>query len=198
MRLLFLPLFSLTLAAQTPAFEVTSIRPGNRTTTVPGTCGRVDVSSDTVLNPESFVHSGVHRLRDLIEDAYWDEVDDFDLPSWTVNNGVFAVSVKMPPNTTARTCRKMLQALLAERFHLVVAVETRDVARYHLKVAKSGTKLKPSNTPNTEVTGGHRFEVKDSKTTHTFRGSPMSRVVRTVEGEATWTPAPAAFATRVT
>lgn len=181
---LLLFLLALTISAQTATFEGASIRPANRTLTGLAVCGRVDVSSDTILSVEGTVSSGVHRLDTLISDAYRDEVDDFDLPGWMANNGALAVSVKIPPGVTARACRKMLQTLLAERFHLATAIEIRDVVRYHLKIAKSGLKLKSAQAPSTDPNAGHRFEVKNSVVTHTFHGSPMSRVLRIVETEA--------------
>jgi len=182
MRLWFLPLLALSLAAQTPSFEVASIRPANRTITGLPPCGRVDASPETVLTID--LASSVLRLDNLISDAYRDEVDDFDFPRWIPNNGTLAVSVKIPANTTVRMCRKMLQNLLAERFHLVIGVETRDVARYYLKVAKSGLKLKPVETPSTDPSFGYSFNVKDGFLRHTFRGTPMPRVLLVVEGDA--------------
>ncbi|MEO5924958.1 MAG: TIGR03435 family protein [Bryobacteraceae bacterium] len=173
-------LLCLPLSAQTPTFEVASIRLANRTLTGLHLCGRVDVSSDTILSSESLLTSGIHRLDGLIDDAYRDEVDDFDLPQWVRNNGSFAVSVKIPPNTTARACRKMLQSLLAERFHLVVEIETRDVPRYYLKVAKSGMKLKSAG-PAADPDGGYVSSVKDGISRYVFNGAPASRVFRVIE-----------------
>jgi len=175
-RLWPLPLFALTLAAQTPSFEVASIRPGNRTNT--GSLCR-----NHNLNPESVIAFAVWPLSAVIEDAYADEVDDFDFPQWS-RMGNFAINVKIPPNTSVGTCRKMLQNFLAERFHMVTAVEIRDVQRYHLKVAKSGLKLKPVDDPPTDPNANFSLSVKDGLELVSFRGAPMSRVLTTISANA--------------
>jgi bla regulator protein blaR1 len=48
--------------------------------------------------------------------------------------------------------RKRLQKLLAERFHLVIHNETRELPIYALVVAKGGVKIKPNTTPSTAGT----------------------------------------------
>jgi uncharacterized protein (TIGR03435 family) len=133
-----------------------------------------------VIGPESLLHSGVHPLAGLIEAAYHDEVDDFEIPKWTQGlRSLFAVSVSIPPGTTFRTCRKMLQNLLAERFHMVVGVETREVSRYYVKVAKSGLKLKSAKPPDDPNTS-YSFDVKDGNIRYVFRGASASRVFNTI------------------
>lgn len=125
---------------------------------------------------------GIHILSGLIEDAYQNEVDDFEFPQ-AARTGRFAVSVLIPPNTTVRTCRQMLQKLLTERFHLKTDVETRQVARYYLKVAKSGLKMKPVNPP-ADASASYSFDVKDGNVRYVYRGAPMSRILISIRGHA--------------
>jgi uncharacterized protein (TIGR03435 family) len=71
--------------------------------------------------------------------------DDYQLggPAW-VDKTEFDVVAIVPPGTTAEQFRKMLQNLLAERFHLQVHLVARVVPVYELTVAKNGPKLKPA------------------------------------------------------
>lgn len=178
MRYGLLPLLAFTLAAQEPSFEVASIRPS--TSLVGGT----PPCRNHKLNPESVLATGYWRLSDLIRGAYEDVVDDFDLPQWTVYTGTFATSVRIPPNTSIEICRQMFRNMLAERFHLVTAVETREVPRYYVKVAKSGLKLKPVDGPPDDPDAAFSLSVKDSVARYVFRGAPMSRIFIAVSAAA--------------
>jgi len=184
MRLWLLPLLMLPLAAQTPSFEVASIRPSNaRTGTGLPLCGNINTSPDTLLTRESALRTGVYGLSGLLGEAYHEDVDDFDYPQWTRNFPTFAVSVKVPADTTSGTCHKMLQNLLAERFHMVTGVEIREVPRYYLKVSKSGLKLKPAGSP-ADPDGGYSSSVKDGLFHLTFRSAPAFRVLTAIRALA--------------
>jgi uncharacterized protein (TIGR03435 family) len=181
MRCWVLPLFALTLTAQTPSFEVASLRPAKSpgTPTLP-LCGNLNLNPESVIGTDSLLHSGVHALAALIESAYYDEVDDFDFPDWTRGlRSLVAVGVKIPPDTTRRSCRKMLQNLLAERFHMVTGVETREVFRYYVKVAKPGLKLK-SVAPPAEPNAGYTLNIQNGVQHFVLRGAPASRVFSVV------------------
>jgi uncharacterized protein (TIGR03435 family) len=117
----------------------------------------------------------------MILDAYR-EVPRFDLPEWT--RAKFDVSVKMPPRTTADTCRQMLRNLLTERFHMVASVETRDVPTYVLKVAKSGLKMKPAAGPPSDPKTALRSKLEGGRNIYTFRGAPWDRVAGIIDGWA--------------
>ncbi len=174
LRFLLLPLFSLALAAQSPSFEVASIRPSTSLMTSVPLCGNI------TLSPESVLVSVVYRLDVIISEAYFDQVDDWDLPSWTRNGGTFALSVKVPPNTSVAECRQMLRNFLAERFHMVLGVETRDVARYYLKVAKSGLKLKAVTGPPADLNASSKYEIRNSVVHRTYRAAPMSKILNSL------------------
>ncbi|HEX4310094.1 MAG TPA: TIGR03435 family protein [Acidobacteriaceae bacterium] len=67
----------------------------------------------------------------------------FDIHAKTDANDLAAMK-KMSPEDRQRQTSLMMQSLLAERFHLRVHIETRELPVYALVVAKSGSKLKAS------------------------------------------------------
>jgi uncharacterized protein (TIGR03435 family) len=108
-------------------------------------------------------------------EAYRQETDHFDLPQWARSR--FAISVKIPPNTSIGICQQMLRNLLTERFHMITAVETREVSRYFLKVAKSGLKLKPVDGPPADPNASATMSMEDDgRQRYTFSRAPASRV----------------------
>jgi uncharacterized protein (TIGR03435 family) len=73
------------------------------------------------------------------------------LPSWgnagcgaTANADAFSVEATMPENTTDEQARLMMQSLLAERFHLQVHWEKKNMAVMNLVVREGGFKGKPA------------------------------------------------------
>lgn len=80
-------------------------------------------------------------LRGLIGVAY--NVKDFQIsaPDWVSGEG-YDILAKVPPHTTKEQFAPMLRSLLAERFHLVVHRDTKELPVYALIVAKNGPKLK--------------------------------------------------------
>lgn len=108
----------------------------------------------TSPTPFWFAQNAGGRLRDglyinrdatllqLIQAAYGVTEDSIGGgPSW-LKSDIFDVVAKVPEGTTRETANLMLQALLAERFGLVIDKETRPTPRYVLTVAKGGSKLK--------------------------------------------------------
>src|SRR5712671_3889919 len=65
-------------------------------------------------------------------------------PGW-LSLDLFDVVAKVPDGATPATANQMLQALLAERFGLVVNRGTRSIPRYVMTVARSGSKLKSAS-----------------------------------------------------
>lgn len=95
------------------------------------------------------------ELRSLILAAYplpWFRVV---WPEWL--NGQpgpkFDISAIYGPGTTKATLRLMLQALLAERFALVVHRETQDKPVYALTIADSGLRIQKTKTAGGEEAG---------------------------------------------
>jgi uncharacterized protein (TIGR03435 family) len=113
--------------------------------------------------PGGRIHATSYRLRYLIHDAYdvelyqivggphWLDEDRFDIEAKPPASSDAArwvpASIKTPPNSEMR---RMLQTLLAERFHLAVHRETRKEQLYVLTTAKGGPKLKPPASTTAE------------------------------------------------
>ena len=78
-------------------------------------------------------------------------VDSFQVaaPDWVYSDG-YEIRATFPANTPPEQFRIMLQALLADRFHLTVHHEQRQLSAYVLTVAKGGLKMKahPDARPN--------------------------------------------------
>lgn len=127
------------VTAQSPAgtgtaltFDVASVKPnrsadpGGSFSARPG--GRLEVRNNT--------------LRNMVRNAY--QLQDFQIvggPDW-LRNDRFDVTANAPTqNPTMQEFMAMAQALLADRFKLVVHRETRDVPIYALALARSDGRL---------------------------------------------------------
>ncbi|MCU1339231.1 MAG: hypothetical protein JWO19_4812 [Bryobacterales bacterium] len=93
------------------------------------------------------LRAGRYDLRkatmvDMIRIAYGVDADKvLGGPSW-LETDRFDVIAKAPPSTSPETLRLMLQALLADRFKLVVHNETKPLPAFALTVGKGKPKLK--------------------------------------------------------
>lgn len=93
------------------------------------------------------IRDGLYIYRDatmlhLIQAAYGVTEDTIGSgPSW-LQSDLFDVIAKLPEGATPASIKLMLQAMLAERFSLVIHNETHPMPRYVLSVAKGGAKLK--------------------------------------------------------
>jgi len=130
-------------AAAPLSFEAASVKAGAPRADgmiVRGFSGGPD-SSD----PGTLIYSNV-TLKLMVIRAY--DLKDYQVegPDWIDTNG-FDVMAKMAPGTTTGQMRQMLQLLLAQRFHLVVHRETRQLPIYALTVAKGGPKMKEAPAP---------------------------------------------------
>jgi uncharacterized protein (TIGR03435 family) len=130
-------------AQSSDTFEVASVKPSR-----PGT------TFTSRLDPAQFTCTA-NSLLFLILSTYPDAV------YWRVSGGPpwlntenWDVAAKLPPNIPSseeelnRKTELMLQALLADRFKLVVHREMRDQPAYGLVLAKARPKLKPSSAGN--------------------------------------------------
>jgi uncharacterized protein (TIGR03435 family) len=94
-----------------------------------------------VLRDGKYINRDATMLN-LIEAAYGVTEDVIaGGPNW-VDLDLFDVIAKVPAGTTPETANLMLQALLEDRFGLVVRKEMHPAPRYVLSVGKSGPKLK--------------------------------------------------------
>jgi uncharacterized protein (TIGR03435 family) len=140
--MLFLLAAPLIVAAQ--SFEVASIKqnplpPGGFGFGPGGGGSNLKISGDRVtLSRNTLTH--------LVMVAW--EVKDFQvdgLPDWArLRDQLFDVEAKVEgdPDPTPAKVRPLLQALLAERFHLKVRRETRALPVYNMVIGKGGPKFK--------------------------------------------------------
>jgi uncharacterized protein (TIGR03435 family) len=132
-------LFKSSLRAQSgapPQFEVASIKPSPSTN-----AQRAPMSTD----PARIAYNSFSP-KILLQIAY-------KMPEWGIAGGPnwldsdrYDVAAKIPPGASSDQVPVMLQALLAERFHLSIRRETRQLPVYELTIAKNGPRLKPGET----------------------------------------------------
>jgi uncharacterized protein (TIGR03435 family) len=135
--------------AQNVEFEVASVKP---TVNAPFG-GRFPISGPTAetfgfeggpgsKTPGRIHYSGV-SLKMILVRAYAMRPYQISGPGW-METERYDIDAKYPAETKPEEFRLMLQKLLADRFHLVLHRETREISRYRLVVAKGGAKLSPA------------------------------------------------------
>jgi uncharacterized protein (TIGR03435 family) len=146
--------------AQSPAFEVASIKP--------------DTDPPNMVIVPGLRHGTLHgekiTLRVLLAIAYGMTEPRVFGPDWLDKNR-FDIVAKSPPGVPDSEMRPMLLALLKERFQLTAHLEAREMAVYYLVVAKSGVKMPVY--PAQDGAGLHPGNDPD------IRGFPMMRGVLT-------------------
>jgi uncharacterized protein (TIGR03435 family) len=126
---IFLVLAAVVAFAADPQFEVATIRPA---TGAPG--GWVPgFRSGRFYTTES-------SLKTLIGYAYSIPAIQISGPGW-IDSQFFDITATLPAGSTPDRAPAMLQALLADRFHVRVHRETADMNHYVLTIGKSGSKL---------------------------------------------------------
>ena len=201
LKSLALPLLlaTLTLAqrptpAKNPEFEVASIRPAVQ-----------DGNHDSDTDNGRFVTHNL-TLKRLISIAYdVDMKQVFGGPEW-IDSDSYDINAKIPAEFARRApgdVSLMIRSLLADRFHLAVHRELRQLAGYALLQAKQGSKLpraKPSDggsdlhSNNTHVTA--RYETMDQFARYLSRNRDIGKLVANKTGlsepfdfELDWAPA---------
>lgn len=85
-------------------------------------------------------------FRSILMSAYGLKQYQISGPQWIQTTG-FNIEAKLPQGATKEQLKPMLQTLLAERFHIVVHLETRDLPVFALVIAKNGPKLAAAKDP---------------------------------------------------
>lgn len=144
-RLIAIALTAGSLFAQI-GFEAVSIRPADpaaRGRTIHGGPGSSDPGLLTMKNVDLFslvaLAWGLHRY-------------ELSAPDW-LDSTYFDVSARVPQGIDVDQYRGLLQAMLAERFHLAVHHESREMRIYDLTIAKAGIKMKQSANPSGAADG---------------------------------------------
>jgi uncharacterized protein (TIGR03435 family) len=128
--------------ATSSGFEVVSVKPNTSMQDVAG----------NRFGPKRMTWTNV-SLKTLIEAAY--ELKDYQVaggPRW-LESARWDIEATTGITTNSDQKYRMLQTLLADRFHLRVHWESKEVQIYRLVVGKKGSKLKESS-PNEPTSGG--------------------------------------------
>jgi uncharacterized protein (TIGR03435 family) len=123
-----------------PEFEAVSVKPANPELSNGGTARMVN-------SPPGRYVARNHPLGDLVRSAW--KLNQNQLvggPNWTETAG-WDIDARYPAGADLEQQRQMMQAMLADRFRLVVRSETRTLPTYALTIAKGGTKLREDNGP---------------------------------------------------
>ena len=135
---LLLALLAVRSFAQSPVFEVATIKPAPPLNPQMIMAGKMRIGMKVET---SRVEIGFSSLRDLIMLAY--EVKPFQVsgPEW-ITAERWEIVAKMPEGATRAQVPAMLRALLEERFKLKVHRESKEQNVYALEQGKGGHKLK--------------------------------------------------------
>jgi uncharacterized protein (TIGR03435 family) len=134
------------LAAQV-VFEVASIKisppqpPGVTSSRMSVDTGRLNYTNVT--------------LKDVVGQAFKVQAYQISGPDW-IETERFDIAAKIPPGAARDQVPMMLQSLLAERFHLSIHREAKELPIYALDIAKNGPKLKAAESENGITSNSNR------------------------------------------
>jgi len=131
--------------AQTPAFEVASIKTAADPGRQPILCLAPCVPGERFTVDGARVDIRFMSLRRLILLAYRIEPYQLSGPEW-MGTPKFDIVAKIPAGVSKERVPEMLQSLLAERFKLAVHRDSKEQQVYALVLGKNGPKLAPSGT----------------------------------------------------
>ena len=157
-----------------PRFEAASLKP--LPPPPPAPPGEQIVSERVVRNapPGSLDPGRLHSvatLREFVANAYDVKEPEVAGPSW-IETDRFVLDATMPPETTREHRLAMLRNLLAERFHLTIHRETKDLPIYALVLAKDGARMKESSGQVSSV----RIVTAGAHVTVTAQGATMEEL----------------------
>ena len=156
-----------TAAAQ--AFDVASIKPSEPITPAMIAAGKLHAGMKI---DAARVDIGNFPLMQLICKAYDVKPYQVQGPPWLMTGQRFDIVANMPPGSTKEQVPQMLQALLADRFKLVVRRDSKEQTVYGLVVGKGGIKMKESEeikpaegeaAPNPAVTGSSSVTINQTQ-----------------------------------
>jgi uncharacterized protein (TIGR03435 family) len=185
---LLLPTFltAIALAAQTPVFEVASVRPGTSGLNgVRGGCHGIDSKFDPaeIVPPLGRCVIVDGRLSHLIGIAYGVIMSQIQGgPDWVrTGDDRFSIQAKAdsPQTATEHDLLVMLQKLLDDRFQLRFHREDKLLPGFALVAAKNGPHLKPSSSANTSIGFGPAAKPKPgAPTTLTAHKATMAALAQ--------------------
>jgi uncharacterized protein (TIGR03435 family) len=133
-------LFAFAAFAQSPSFEVVSIKPspppegGGMSVSSGGGPGSRDPSRWRCVNMS---------LSNIVHNAFELRTAELSAPEW-MGDVRFDITAKVPDGATREQFREMMVNMLRERFGLKYHREKKEVAGYELVVGKGGPKFKES------------------------------------------------------
>jgi uncharacterized protein (TIGR03435 family) len=134
-------------AAQSPTFEVASVKPSEPITREMVAAGNLNIG---VSIDATHVRMSKMSLADLFRLAYQIKPYQYAGPPWMMQSR-YDIQASLPEGAKRAQVPAMLQALLADRFKLVFHRETREMNVYALVAGKDGPKLK-ATAPDAKVT----------------------------------------------
>jgi uncharacterized protein (TIGR03435 family) len=121
--------------ASAQTFDVASVKPSAKSV-------GPDYNNQIAIGPSTFSGKNV-TLKGLIVEAYGIRPPQvFGGPKWLAESE-YDVEAKTDRGVSREELRKMLQPLLASRFHLAIHHETRELKIYELVVDHGGPKIHP-------------------------------------------------------
>lgn len=166
-------------AAPNVQFEVASVK-----VSAPFTPGLASSPGFHVGTRISGTHVEIGRMRlvDLIAQAYGVKRNQIVGPSWlNTTEEIFDIDARMPAGATAPQAPLMIQAMLADRFQVVIHRETRERAGYFLVTAKDGPKLTTAE-PETEPDAGAASQQKALSLNGGDSTAPRQRFAESSDG----------------
>jgi uncharacterized protein (TIGR03435 family) len=141
--------FALGQSAPYPSFEAASIKP------VGPSAGQIRSSmrgGPGTSDPDRIIFTNV-TLMSVVLRAYDVKPYQATGPDW-LSSQRYDITAKLPSGSTKEQLQTMLRHLLAERFHLALHHETKELQGYELVRGKNASKLKPSAEvgPDIELT----------------------------------------------
>jgi uncharacterized protein (TIGR03435 family) len=100
-------------------------------------------------DPERIVFTNV-TLRGILQRAYTAKSYQITGPAWLASSR-YDIAAKVPLGTSTEQCNSMLQRLLADRFHLALHHETKQLHGYELVRGSGALKLKRSSEAGPDV-----------------------------------------------
>lgn len=161
--------------AASPTFAVASIRPAPSIQTVlashqiPHTGTRIDAGR---------VDIGFASLRDLICAAYQVKPYQVSGPDFLTTER-FDVLATIPPGVSPDEVPQMLQALLADRFHLVIRRDSKKLPVYALVVGATGVKMTPAVADTDTVAAAEQARQEAAKGSQTIAAGDGSKATVT-------------------
>ncbi len=128
--------------SQPPAFEVASVRLSEPITPALVKSGRLNIG---VTIDATHVRISKLSLSELVCLAYQVKSYQFSGPVW-MNQERYDIQAALPEGGKRGQVPAMLQTLLAERFHLGIHRENRELSVYALIVGRDGHRLKAAAT----------------------------------------------------